>query len=147
MNTMFFTTNYKLLTTNYPAQRGMTLIDTVVGSALMLTIFVGIAAAFQLSIDVVTNNKARAGAIALANERLEYIRSLPYNSLGTLGGIPPGAIAQSESVSLNGVPYTRRTFIGYVEDPDDGLAAADQNGIIVDYKIVRADVAWISRAG
>ena len=147
MNTMFFTTNYKLLTTNYPAQRGMTLIDTVVGSALMLTIFVGIAAAFQLSIDVVTNNKARAGAIALANERLEYIRSLPYNSLGTLGGIPPGAIAQSESVSLNGVPYTRRTFIGYVDDPGDGLAAADQNGIIVDYKIVRADVAWISRAG
>ena len=49
------------------------MLDTIVGSALMLVVFVGVAAAFQLSVGVVTNNKARAGAIALANERMEYI--------------------------------------------------------------------------
>ena len=129
------------------SSRGVTLIDTVVGSALMLVVFVGIAGVFQLSIDVVTNNKARTGAIALANERIEYIRSLAYASIGTAGGIPSGLIAQSETVSLNGVSYTRRTLVGYADDPGDGLGASDANGITLDYKIVRVDLAWSSRAG
>ena len=47
-------------------KRGASLIDTVVGVSLMLLIFVGIAGAFQLSIELVSNNKARIGASALA---------------------------------------------------------------------------------
>lgn len=128
-------------------QRGVTLLDTVVGSALMLVVFVGIAGVFQLSVDVVTNNKARAGAIALANERMEYIRSLAYASVGTVGGIPAGAIAQSETVSSNGVSYTRRTVVLYVDDPKDGISAADTDGVFIDYKIAKVDVAWTSRIG
>lgn len=127
--------------------RGVTLIDTVVGSALMLLVFVGIAGVFQLSIDVVTNNKARAGAIALADERMEYIRSLPYASIGTAGGIPSGSIAQSEAVLSNGISYTRRTVVEYADDAGDGLGAADTNGITLDYKAVRVDLAWNSRNG
>lgn len=143
MNTnQTFPKTYNLKPETCGGSRGMSLIDTVVGSALMLLVFLGIAAAFQLSVEVVTNNKARAGAIAMANEQMEYIRSLSYNSVGTLGGIPAGAIEQSESVSLNNVAYTRRTFIGYVDDPGDGLGLADSNSMIVDYKIVRIDVAW-----
>ena len=67
----------------YTRSRGVTLIDTIVGIALMLVVFMGIAATFRLSIDVVTNNKARSGAIALADQRMEYIRSLSYASIGT----------------------------------------------------------------
>src|SRR3989338_8875141 len=93
--------------------RGVTLIDTLVGTALMLVIFLGIAAAFQLAVDVVLNNKARGGAIALANERMEYMRSLSYPLLGTSGGIPSGSIAQSEPVVLNGITFTRRTLVRY----------------------------------
>src|SRR3989344_5795420 len=78
-------TEYRIRNTTYfPRElrsRGVTFIDTVVGTALMLVVFLGIAGVFQLSIDVVTNNKARAGAIALANERMEYIRSLAYASI------------------------------------------------------------------
>ena len=136
----FFPDSCKLKADSY--SRGMTLIDTIVGSALMLLVFLGIAAAFQLSVDVVTNNKARAGAIALSNERMEYIRSLPYNSVATLGGIPAGAIAQIETVMLNGVTYTRRTSILYADDQGDGTGLLDTNAIIVDYKVVRVDVAW-----
>lgn len=127
--------------------RGVTLIDTVVGTALMLVVFVGIAGAFQLSIDVVTSNKSRAGAIALADERMEYIRSLAYASVGTSGGNPSGAIAQSETVVMNGISYTRRTVIVYVDDPKDGLAGADSNGITRDYKAIKVDVSWRSRIG
>ena len=127
--------------------RGVTLIDSVVGSALMLLVFVGIAAAFQLSLDVVTNNKIRAGAIALVNERIEYLRSLSYNQIGVAGGIPPGIVPQIETVTWNAVPYTRRTSVLYSDDPEDGIGAADQNGITADYKTIRVEVSWESREG
>lgn len=128
-------------------ERGVTLLDTVVGTALMLVIFLGIAAAFQLSLEVVTSNKARGGAITLANERMEYIRSLAYTSIGTVGGIPSGSLAQSETITLNNTRYTRRTFVAYADDPGDGTGGADTNSITADYKVVRVDVAWDSRLG
>ena len=127
--------------------RGVTLIDTVVGSALMLLVFVGIAAAFQLSLDVVTNNRIRAGAIALLNERMEYLRSLSYTQIGVEGGIPAGIVPQIETVSWNNVSYTRRTSALYADDPGDGLGLADENDIIADYKTIRVEVSWNSRQG
>jgi hypothetical protein len=113
----------------------------------MLMVFVGIVGAFRLTVMAVSNNKARAGAIALANERLEFVRSLPYNSVGTVGGIPAGSIAQSEPVLLNDVNYTRRTFISYEDDPADGLGGADSNGIRTDYKAAKVTVSWTVRDG
>src|SRR3972149_10171177 len=99
---MCFAPGYWLPATGL-SERGVTLIDTIVGSALMLIVFLGIAAAFQLSVDVVTNNKARAGAIALANERMEYLRSLSYTQVGVIGGIPAGNVPQEESVTLSDI--------------------------------------------
>lgn len=127
--------------------RGSTLLDAVVGTALMLVVFVGIVGAFRLTVMAVSNNKARAGAIALANERLEYIRSLSYNAIGTMGGIPAGAIAQTEVLTLNDVAYTRRTFVSYEDDPNDGLGGADTNGVTADYKAAKTSVSWESRDG
>ncbi len=140
-----FATGYRLQAKG--SMRGSTLLDAVVGTALMLVVFVGIVGAFRLAIMAVSNNKARAGAIALANERLEYIRSLSYNAIGTAGGIPSGAIAQSEIVTLNDVAYTRRTFVSYEDDPNDGLGGADTNGVTADYKAAKASVSWESRDG
>src|SRR3989344_793307 len=139
------TTHYKLRTRC--VSRGVTLIDTLVGTALMLVIFLGIAGAIQLSLDVVTNNKARAGAVALANERMEYIRSLAYASVGTVGGIPSGTLAQTETTTMNGITYTRRTFIEYSDDSKDGTGGADTNGITADYKAAKVSVSWTSRTG
>lgn len=123
-------------------ESGLTLVDTMVGIALMVLVFVGIYGAFQLTVDVVTNNKAQAGALALADQRMEYARSLAYAALGTVGGIPSGGIPQSESVSLNGISYIRRTYIEYDDDPADGLGVNDSNGIIEDYKTVKVQVLW-----
>ena len=119
-----FSNAFCLVPSAYSRSRGITLLDTIVGSALMLVVFVGVAAAFQLSVSVVTNNKARAGAIALANDRMEYIRSLPYGSVGNAGSIPLGAIALSEATSSNGISYTIRTSILYGDDPSDGTGSS-----------------------
>lgn len=128
-------------------EAGVTLLDTLVGTSLMLVVFLGIGAAFRLSVDVITTNKARAGAIALVNERMEYLRSIPYAELGTSGGIPAGSVSQTDYETLNGVPYTRRTVILYEDDPKDGTGGADENGVTADYKVAKVDVAWESRTG
>lgn len=125
-----------------PHSAGVTLIDTIVGTALMLVVFMGISAAFQLTVDVVSNSKARAGAIALNNERMEYLKSLSYSQIGVIGGIPTGIVPQIETVTLNGVSYTRRTIVYYSDDPADGSGALDSNGIITDYKTIRVEVSW-----
>lgn len=140
-----FTTNDEQRATHW--SRGSTLLDAVVGTALMLTVFVGIVGAFRLTVMAVTNNKARAGAIALANERLEYIRSLSYDAIGTVGGIPAGLIPQTETLALNDVTYTRRTFVSYEDDPGDGLGGADSNGVVTDYKAAKSTVSWMVRDG
>ncbi len=111
----------------------------------MLVVFLGISAAFQLTVDVVSNSKARAGAIALANERMEYLKSLSYSQVGVTGGIPAGIVPQLETVTLNGVPYTRRTLVYYSDDPNDGTGAADTNSIIADYKTIRVEISWITK--
>ncbi len=125
-----------------PSQAGLTLVDTIVGTALMLVVFMGIAAAFQLTVEVVSNSKARAGAIALANERMEYLKSLNYGQIGVVGGIPSGIVPQISTSTLNGVAYTRRTLVYYSDDPADGTGAADTNAIIADYKTIRVEISW-----
>ncbi|MBU4223908.1 prepilin-type N-terminal cleavage/methylation domain-containing protein [Patescibacteria group bacterium] len=122
--------------------KGFSLIETLVGMALILVVFVGIFGVFQLAIKIVNKSKAKVGALALANERIEFIRNLPYNSVGTLGGIPPGNIPQTENISLNDINYTRRTIIQYIDDPKDGLDAIDENGITTDYKVAKVEVTW-----
>ncbi len=113
----------------------------------MIMVFVGISGAFVLSVDVVTNNKARAGAIALANERMEYLKSLSYTQIGVMGGIPAGNVAQLETMTHNGVAYTRRTLVFYSDDPGDGTGGADTNAIIADYKTIRVEASWLSKQG
>lgn len=141
----FLSTDNYQLTAPARTARGMTLIEVLFTIGVVGIVFVGIYGVFKVSIAVVTDSKARAGALALAQERMEQIRSLPYTAVGTSGGIPAGTLAQSESVVLNQTTYTRRTFISYVDDPADGTGALDSNGITADYKLVKVEMLWTSR--
>lgn len=125
--------------------RGMTLIEAVVGSAVMLIVFLAIFAAFQISIDLVFSTKAATSGTALVNERMEYIRGLSYDAIGTVGGIPAGSIPQVQQMTLNGIPYTVSTLVQYVDDPVDGLDASDNTGVTADYKIIRVSANWMVR--
>ena len=114
----------------------------VVGVAILTTVFVGMFGVLQLGTRLATDNKARTGALALALERMEYIRSLPYSNVGTVGGDPSGSLATSESLEINNITYTRTTYIVYVDDPKDGTGASDANGVTDDYKRVKVSVSW-----
>lgn len=125
--------------------RGMTLIDVLVGSALVLIVFLALLGLLRASLLISSSAKAKAGATAVATTQMEYLRSLPYTSLGTVGGIPSGSIEQSTTTTMNGIPYGIRTLIAYVDDDKDGSGAADSNGITTDYKRAKVSVTYTFR--
>jgi len=124
------------------ARRGFSLLDVLIGVALLTLVFVGIFGVLRLSVAVIGNGKAKVGAVALANEEMEFIRSLSYVDVGVVGGIPQGLISAEEQILLNNISYTRRVLVQYVDSPADGEGAADTNSITADYKVVRVQVLW-----
>lgn len=123
-------------------QYGFSLVGVLVALGVLMIVFTGLTYSFQVILDLSAREKAAVGAMMLANERLEYIRSLPYADVGTVAGIVPGLIPQTATTSLNGITYTERVVILYKDDPADGYLAADTNGITADYKIVKVEVSW-----
>jgi hypothetical protein len=136
---------FEIWNLRFGASRAMSLIDVIVGTAIMLVVFLSIFGAFKLSIDLIYSTKAKTGAVALVADRLEYIRGLPYDSVGTLGGIPPGTLPQVATSTLNGLAYTFATLVQYVDDPADGTGDADENSVTADYKIVKVEANWMVR--
>lgn len=124
------------------SSRGFGFIDAIVATSLLVIAFLGIFGLIRLSVQLIGVSKAKVGATALANEQMEFIRSLPYSEVAVEGGIPAGEIPQEEEVSLNNITYTRRTSIQYVDDPADGTAASGTDPIFTDYKVTRVEVSW-----
>ncbi len=120
----------------------MTLIDVVVGTALMLVTFLALFGILRASLILSSFSKAEAGATAIAQVQMEYLRGLSYSALGTVGGIPAGNVTEYVTTTEDGITYTTHTFIVYIDDPADGLGAADTNGITTDYKRANVTVSY-----
>lgn len=122
--------------------RGVSVVDVIVGTALVLVVFLALVGLLRASLLLSSLAKAKAGATAVANTQMEYIRSLPYESVGTVGGIPAGEIAQYSTTTENNIPYGVRTFIEYVDDTADGTSTADTNSITTDYKRIKVAITY-----
>lgn len=122
--------------------RGFSLIDVIVGVALMLVLFLSLFGVLRASLVLSTLAKAGAAAVEVASSQMEYLRGLSYDSVGTVGGIPSGLIPQHATSTVDGVPYAIRTYIEYYDDPADGLGASDTNNVTTDYKIGKVTVSY-----
>lgn len=123
-------------------QHGFTLIEVVVVSAISVLIFGALFASFQYSLKLINVSRAKLSAISVANQRMEYFRSLPYDNVGTILGIPPGTIPQNSTTTLNGIDFAERVLVEYVDDPADGENVADTNLIPSDYKRIKLEYTW-----
>ena len=121
---------------------GFSLIELLIVIAILALVFGGLFLIFESSLRLISHSRAKMSALSLSTDRLEYIRSLPYDSVGTILGIVPGPIPQTQTVSLNGIDFTERVIVEYVDSPDDGTLAADTNGITTDYKLVKIEHSW-----
>jgi hypothetical protein len=122
--------------------RGMTFMDVIVGTALVLLIFTALVGLLRSSLKVAYIAKTRSVATAIAESQMEYVRSLSYDSVGTVGGIPPGVIPQNATTTEDGLSFAVHTFIEYVDDPADGTGDSDTTGIITDYKRIKVSVSY-----
>ncbi|MFA5876813.1 MAG: prepilin-type N-terminal cleavage/methylation domain-containing protein [Candidatus Paceibacterota bacterium] len=115
--------------------RGMTLIEVIVAVSLMLVIFLGFFGAYAASATLVQSIASRTNASALIASTVEYVRGLPYASVGTVSGTPSGILVSTESRLINNIPYTLRTVVTYKDDGANGVGGND-------YKVVKVEASW-----
>jgi hypothetical protein len=138
-------TKYQILTT----RKAFTLIEALT----LLFIFSLITVTFYNVISVGTryiqDSKNRLGALAVANEKMEAIRNLKYEDIGTVGGDVSGNIPMNETVSENAHSFGVHTDVQYVEDDFDGNSSCDPtcDSAFEDYKKVTVAVSWGDGSG
>ncbi|MEX1112361.1 MAG: carboxypeptidase regulatory-like domain-containing protein, partial [Candidatus Andersenbacteria bacterium] len=104
------------------ASRGFTMIEILITTFIIGTVVTGLFGLFVLSMRISHETEKRIVAVALANERMEMVRNLPYVNVGTAGGVPAGPIEQEEQIERNGLTYTVTTDIRFVDDYYDAQA-------------------------
>lgn len=127
--------------------RGFTLVEVLVAVGLVVIVTLGIFGGFRFALELTAEARAQSAALSLASGQMEFIRSLEYDQIGTVGGIPAGPVPQFSTSTLSGREFTTRTLIYWVDDPADGLGASDVNNITTDYKEAKVEVSWESLQG
>jgi type II secretory pathway pseudopilin PulG len=122
--------------------KGFSIIEVLISVFVLGVVVVGMFGFITLILKSTHDAQRRIVATALANEKMEMIRNLSYDDVGTMGGVPAGPIPQTEEVTRNNSTYTVTTDIRYIDDPFDGSGNADS--INADYKQARVEVLWNS---
>jgi prepilin-type N-terminal cleavage/methylation domain-containing protein len=136
-----------------PKQRkGFTLIEVLVDLMIISFVATAIIAAFMAGYNALSLSKAKISAVALANEKMEELRNMPYDDLATEnGGIyPPGELLDNEEVVRKNIRFNVHMTLSYVDDPFDGDALGSIPGKPVDiypydYKKARIEIYKIGR--
>ena len=107
------------------ANKGFTIVELAVGIVVFATVAVSFLALFTSLVRSTVIAKRQAVASTLATNQMEYLKSLPYDSLAVAGGsiYASNPIPATTTKTLNGVAYTIKTSINYVDDAYDGCAA------------------------
>ena len=125
--------------------KGQSLIGILVSLAIFSILSQAIFTVVSTSLNLVSFNRSRITARHLAQEKIELIRNLPYNDVGTVSGIPAGPLLQEENIVRNKLSYTVKTTIIYIDDSFDNTAPNDL--LATDYKRARVEVSWQGLAG
>ena len=126
---------------NVRCQSGQFLLEIVIAVAVMMILAHAFFTLISSSYQILTQSRSQSVAKAVINEKMEIIRNLDYDSVGTVGGIPSGELLQEETVIRNGQLFNVSTDIIYKDDSYDDLAPDDTNP--ADYKLARIEVSWI----
>lgn len=126
--------------------KSFTLVEVLVGIALMLIVFLGIFGAYQLGVRVVGQSKNRTIATAIANSEIEKVRNLPYESIGVQGSFPEGILDEESEIIQNNINFKVERRVDYVVDPADGIASPDDD-CPNDYKRLEVKVSWTGQFG
>lgn len=131
--------------------RGFTLIESLVFLFIFAIVSMVFLQTYAVGTRLIIESKNRLGATALANQKMEIVRSIDYTTIGTkhwngnawVYGIPAGDILENETIDVNTVHYSVDTDIRYVDDAFDAQSGGSPNDTIPnDYKRVKISVSW-----
>lgn len=132
---------------NKKSRRGaFTLIEVLVSLFVLSIVMIGIYQLIMYSLAITSDNQHYVEAIAIANQKMEQIRNMPYDDVGTIFGSPHGDIDDYETIIRNG-SYTIHTVIQFFDDPYDGTLDLGTDDVFTDYKRVAINVSWNTRMG
>lgn len=106
-------------------QTGFTLVETVVALGVFAIIAVSILGLYSSLISSTVVMKQKSIALSLANNQVEYLKSLPYSNLAVAGGsiYSPTPIPATANKTVNKFNYTVKTSINHVDDAFDGCGS------------------------
>jgi hypothetical protein len=125
----------------FRSKNSFTLIEVLIGTFLILIVFLGIFGAFQLGLRVVGLSKVKIIATSIANAEIEKIRNLPYQSIGVRGSFPDGVLESSTTTVENNIEFKIERRVDYIVDSTDGIAAPEDE-CPNDYKRAEIKVSW-----
>jgi len=134
--------NIFLYKKNLPA---FTLIEILVSLLVSMVLVLGIYSLVVYSLHITADNKSYIEAMEIANQKMEQIRNLSYDDVGTQFGSPHGVIPDYEYNIRN--KYTVYTTVQFYDDPYDGTLEGLNDDIFIDYKIATIRVSWNGNFG
>lgn len=119
---------------------GFTLVEALVFLFIFSLVMTTFYRMYSMGMVYIIDAKNRLGAISVASERMEIIRNMKYEKIGTVGGAVSGNIPQSLEVTENAAHYRVDTSVVLV---DDILDETGLNDVAPgDYKKVTVKVFW-----
>lgn len=123
------------------SRTGATLIEVVLGVGLVFMLFGGLFLFYQTVVDVLSNTDLRAVGNSILNREMETIKNLPFDQVGTQGGIPSGVLqAVKIATTTTSWVFSVKTTVRNIDDPFDGLLGGTPNDTApTDYKLVELE--------
>lgn len=121
--------------------KGLTLVEVLVGVALFLLVAVSVYGGFTSIYGVVGASHVKITAASLINEQFEIIRNLEYVDVGIINSVPSGVLPHEQTLVRDGISFLVTTTIRNIDDPFDGLIGQSPNDLSpADYRLVEIGV-------
>ena len=102
-------------------ESGQTLIEVVIAASIFAIVSAGLIYFLTSAVNVTSLSRQKTLAQQAAASEIDYIRNLPYTSVGNVSGNPSGSVPLTQSINVGGAggaaKATETTKISYVNDP------------------------------
>lgn len=109
-------------------QKGLSMVEILIATLVMFLALSILMTVMGVAGTIAFNSRVMDRATFLANQRMEYIRSLRFDQIGYVDADsgypkyePSGVLPRSETTTVAGIQFEITYSISWVDDPKDGL--------------------------
>lgn len=126
-------------------QLGFTLVEMLVAVAVFSLVSIMVYQGYARIIETASVLTARTIASNIANEQIEIIRNMSYDTVGTIGGIPAGPLEPLRTLEREGRLFDLITTIRIIDQPFGiALTTPDEDALIGTAKLVEVEATCTS---